>query len=179
MTIKYGDLTIVHENIPTFLSMLERCFSVEETITSRSDFIFVFEEDQEKIYDTNDIQDFEYNFQPNSISVVSSPFYFEKKSKEKFYFNKSPHMKEDGNCYLNFDLFNNYKNYDSNKTGNSYYNCIYYYNKGFSRCEVLGIVYIKSSKKMPRYQFAYDDEQFTKEEVIYLIKNIFTQRCYY
>ena len=26
---------------------------------------------------------------------------------------------------------------------------------------------------MPRFQFAYDDEEFTKEEVVYLINYIF------
>lgn len=173
MTIKYGDLTIVHENIPTFLSMLERCFSVEERITSRSDFIFVFEEDQEKIYDTNDIQDFKYNFIQNTLTV-SLPIYFEKEIKEKWYINKSPDIDENGNNSLNIDnLFKNYKYYTFNKTGPSYYNCIYYYNKGHVKCDAFGIVYIKSSTKMPRYKFAYDDEQFTKEEVIYLIKYLF------
>lgn len=173
MTIKYGDLTIVHENIPSFLGMLERFFSLEETITSLSEFIFVFEEDQEKIYDTNDIQDFKYNFIQNTLTL-SLPIYFEKEIKDKMYFNKSPYINEDGYKCLNFDdLFKNYKYYTFNKTGDSYYNCIYHYNKGVVKCEAFGIVYIKSSTKMPRYKFAYDDEQFTKEEVIYLIKYLF------
>ena len=55
----------------------------------------------------------------------------------------------------------------------SCYNGIYYCYKSNEKPEIFGIIRIKSNEYMPRYQFAYDDEEITKEEVIYLINYIF------
>jgi hypothetical protein len=39
--------------------------------------------------------------------------------------------------------------------------------------EIFCIIRIKSNEYMPRFQFAYDSDEFTKEEIVYLIHTIF------
>jgi hypothetical protein len=64
--------------------------------------------------------------------------------------------------------------YDNNLIMNSKYNCIYNcYKHKFP--DVFGIIKIKSTELMPRFQFAYDSDEFTKEEIIYLIYTIFNK----
>jgi hypothetical protein len=41
--------------------------------------------------------------------------------------------------------------------------------------EIFGIIRIKSNEYMPRFQFAYDSDEFTKEEIVYLIHYILNQ----
>jgi hypothetical protein len=43
----------------------------------------------------------------------------------------------------------------------SKYNCY----KSF-KPEIVGLIRIKSTEQMPRFQFAYDSDEFTKEEVM-------------
>jgi hypothetical protein len=52
---------------------------------------------------------------------------------------------------------------------------IYYCNKNLEELDVFGIIRIASSDHMPRFQFAYDTTEFTKEEVCYLIHHIFNE----
>jgi hypothetical protein len=63
------------------------------------------------------------------------------------------------------------KNYYKNQD----YNSIYYCHKKSLKPEIFGIISIKSNEYMPRFQFAYDNDEFTKEEIIYLINNIFNR----
>jgi hypothetical protein len=39
--------------------------------------------------------------------------------------------------------------------------------------EIFGIVRIKSNEYMPQFKFAYDTDEFAKEEIVYLIHTIF------
>ena len=68
-----------------------------------------------------------------------------------------------------FDSFN----YDASINTSSRYNSIYYCHKESNMPEIFGLLRIKSSEIMPRFRFAYDSNEFTKEEVIYLINYIF------
>ena len=98
------------------------------------------------------------------------PMYFKKTiktDKEKYlqiYFKK-------GIICFN-QLFTNFPKYKSDMTIESKYNCIYDCYKS-SIPEIFGLVRIKSTEQMPRFQFAYDSDEFTKEEIIYLIHHIF------
>ena len=38
---------------------------------------------------------------------------------------------------------------------------------------MFGLVRIKSTEQMPWFQFAFDSDELTKEEIIYLIHHIF------
>ena len=54
----------------------------------------------------------------------------------------------------------------------SEYNGVYYCHKKSLEPEVFGIKRIQSTENMPRYQFAYDTDEFTKDEIIYLLYSI-------
>jgi hypothetical protein len=172
MPIKYGDLTIIHnEQEINIFSTISLFFGKEITSTKESKLIFLFE-DEEICEDDDKLKDFEFIFRECSSSRL--PSYFEKGGKhKKVYFKKTPIEKED-KIYINFtSLFSPYKKYNTYIKVGSCYNGIYYCHKSSSKIEVFGILRIKSSETMPRFQFAYDSNEFTKEEVIYLIIHIF------
>ena len=75
--------------------------------------------------------------------------------------------------YFN-QLFRSYLKFNTLMNIQSVYNCIYYCYKNGAESEVVGLIRIKSSDQMPRFQFAYDSDEFTKEEIIYLIHYIFS-----
>jgi hypothetical protein len=104
------------------------------------------------------------------------PIYFEKNKKETpnhTYFYKNPTNDKNNKISLNFNkLFNSYSKYSYKMTIPSIYNSIYYSYKDLSEPEVLGIIRIKSNEYMPRFQFAYDSDDFTKEEIVYIIHYI-------
>ena len=52
----------------------------------------------------------------------------------------------------------------------SKYNCIYDCYKSGLIPEIFGLIRINSTEQMPRFLFAYDSEEFTKEEIIYLVQ---------
>lgn len=119
---------------------------------SNDKYIFSFDEEIR-----DDIKDFQYTFFNSKFSVL--PIYFE--NKQTYFKEKNPNFNK---------LFSLYSKYIGSVESD--YNCIYYCYTWYSRREAFSMVRIKSSEDMPRYQFAYDD--FTKEEVMYLIHTIFT-----
>lgn len=171
MAIKYGELTIDHNKETTLFNNLSMWFGYEQRATKLSKLIFLFEDGE--IYEANDNSiDFKFNFVNSYITKM--PLYFEKKDKTTFFY-KNAIIKEN-KLHLNFKpLFSLYDKYNLTNYISSSYNCIFYYYKSDLEPEVLGILRIKSSDTMPRFQFAYDSKQFTKEEVIYIINYIFTQ----
>jgi hypothetical protein len=66
-----------------------------------------------------------------------------------------------------------YPKYDPSVDIKSVYNEIYYNLKIPNNIDVFGIKRIPSTEHMPRFQFAYDSDKFTKEEVSYIIHYIF------
>ena len=70
-------------------------------------------------------------------------------------------------------LFESCVNYKLSMKKPSQYNCIYYCHKNLVEPEVFGIVLINSNEYMPRFKFAYDSDEFTKEEIVKLIYYIF------
>lgn len=177
MSIKYGDLTIIYN--PEKTNMLTRIInwinSGDERPPTESKYIFLF--DDGDICESED-KFIDYNYKFFNSIFTPLPSYFEKPEKKKFhnymYFLKNSIMEKEYNYSLDFnELFDSYSKFNFLMNIESKYNCIYYYHEMLSKPEIFGIVRIKSNVDMPRYQFAYDSDKFTKEEIIYLIRTIF------
>jgi len=157
MTIKYGEITINEE------TKIERLLYWINKLR-KPNYIFLFEDGE--ICDTEKIVDFHYNFLDSFASAV--PVYFEKiinTPRLQIYFNKKIKV---------FDpLFSNYSKYKSDMVIQSNYNCIY--NCCRSTPDKFGLIRIKSTEQLPRYQFAYDSDEFIKEEIVYLIHRILSR----
>lgn len=171
--MKYGDLTIIHNkeeqrNIFAGL-MMSLLFTTSQP--SKSKYIFLFEDGEVFDVETN-LTNFKYRFF-NGVLTAPLPTYFEKKEgnpNRTIFFLKKQTVSEDFN-----QLFSQYTKYNVLVNEKSEYNCIYYCNtSGCSKPEIFGLTHIKSNEYMPRFQFAYDSEQFTKEEIIYIIHSFFT-----
>ena len=139
--------------------------------------------DDGEICDLDDILiDHEYKFRI-VIPYIKLPIYFEKKLTtninhiSRIYFMKKNLLSDletsDRLLYFN-QLFRSYLKFNTLMNIQSVYNCIYYCYKNGAESEVVGLIRIKSSDQMPRFQFAYDSDEFTKEEIIYLIHYIFS-----
>ena len=171
MTIKYGELTVIYTEKEQ--SMVETFFSwinEEEQKKEPSKYIFLF--DDGTIYDETTIKDFNFEFLNSCLNLM--PAYFHREKFVRIYFSKS--NKEIKTKKIDFDnLFMSYPKYNSSLHIKSVYNEIYYCNKNLGEHNVFGIKRITSSEHMPRFQFAYDTTEFTKEEVSYVIHHIFNE----
>ncbi len=159
MSIKYGSLTIMYNNTQSIFT------NFLAWINKENKYIFLFDDEEICEYDKQ-MKDSNYYFCNCRSSVI--PLYFEKQNFNTYFYNK---IKQDS--ILNFtQLFNLYKKYDENIIIESKYNSIFYCHKRTSMHDVFGLIRIKSTDIMPRFQFAYDSNEFTKEEIIYLIHKI-------
>ena len=178
MQIKYGEVTIIHNtDKEDIFSRLSLWLNFEHSVSKKSKYIFLFEDGEICDVD-NKLKDLKFKFFNNSLTKM--PIWFEKnkennKENNRTYFYKSPNEEENNNCSLYFSkLFSSYSKFNSSMNIKSSYNSIYYcYNYSENNPELFGIMCIKSNESMPRFQFAYDADEFTREEVIYLINNIF------
>jgi hypothetical protein len=193
MTIKYGELTIINNTEQSTLSSLLYWITNEEYKVKKSKYIFLF--DDGEICDAEDklLGNFNFSFLNNinldliPFSFTNSirykmPIYFEIKSKEsrtrRIYFHKGMDLKTSRSLLEFNQLFKSYSKYKYDMNILSEYNGIYYchkflLNSGTNEPEIFGLIRIKSTEQMPRFQFAYDSDEFTKEEIIYLIHHIF------
>lgn len=180
MSIKYGDLTIIYDKEQTTLfTNLLMWLKYEQTPPNKSKYVFLF--DDGEICDSDDkYKDFNYNFLIGSIYKL--PLYFEKPIKKDdknnlhIYFYKTPVEDKNNNNRLSIDskkIFSSYSKHNSDIVIPSIYNSIYYCHKGSLKPEIFGLIRIKSNECMPRFHFAYDSDEFTKEEIIYVIHYIF------
>lgn len=178
MPIKYGELVIIYNkinmniftNFITWLNCDDELF--DKNPPTNSKYIFSFDDGNICDYDDQPI-DFNFDFFKSMINKI--PSYFQKiKNKKnykiynKVYFYKRELEKENYN-----KLFSSYSKYDVSININSNYNSIYFCHNIGIKQDIFGIIGIKSNKFMPRYQFAYDVDEFTKEEIIYLIHYLF------
>jgi len=173
MPIKYGELTIIHKEP---LSSLWKWLHYEVSPSTNSKYAFLF--DDGEICDINKAINISFNFMNSSFTDL--PIWIEKKietrdSNNRLYFYKNKIEKEKNA----FDpLFSSYSNYNRSTVTPSCYNSIYYCYKGTGEPEILGIIRIQSNEYMPRFQFAYESDEFTKEEIIYIIHRIFNPLHY-
>lgn len=179
MPIKYGDLTIIYDKEETTLfTSLLLWLKYEQSPPNKSKYVFLF--DDGEICDSHDkFKDFNYKFFIGISSVM--PLHFEKTIKNKenhnrnIYFYQTP-IKDKNNNRLTINsknLFSSYSKYSFDIMIASIYNSIYYCHKDLTKPEIFGIIRIKSNDYMPLFQFAYDSDEFTKEEIVYLIYYIF------
>lgn len=181
MPIKYGDLTIIFnkEQITIFSSLLT-WLQYEYSPPTDSKYVFLF--DDGEICEANDNPiDYKFKF----VAGVSSamPMYFEKTLNDKdhhsrtFFYNRPTENANNNNrLSLNFtNLFHSYSKYRVNSRIASVYNSIYYCHKDSSTPEIFGIIRTQSNDYIPRFQFAYDDDEFSKDEIVYLIHSIFSK----
>jgi hypothetical protein len=175
MPIEYGELTIIYNKEETTLfTNLIMWLNYDVTPPKASKYVFLF--DDGEICDLDDnFKDLNFKFL-NSTSN-SMPVYFQKKSDKSYnktYFYKNPIEDENNKRSIDFKkLFSAYTNFSKKISIASIYNCIYYCHKSSTKPEVFGIIRINSNDYMPRFQFAYDSDEFTKKEIIYLIHYIF------
>lgn len=172
MTIKYGELTIIiNYKEQTIMDTFFRWVN-NETPIELNKYIFLF--DDGIIFDDTKIKEFKYIFLESYLKLM--PMYFKQpiniKEDYNIYFCKS--NKEQKTQKIDFDnLFMGYSKYNPSVNIESPYNEIYYCHKNLKKTNVFGMIHIPSSEYSPRFQFAYDSEHFTKEEVSYLLYHIF------
>jgi len=180
MPIQYGEFTIIHneEEEGFFNSILRNWFNTETQAHQTSQIIILFEDGQ--ICEIKDkFKDFQYRFLDSSRAPT--PSYFERNTTDENKYKKTYFKKDtkniDGIEHLNFTtLFETYSKYSKGNIVASVYNSIYYHHKNSDKLDILGFRRIKSSESKPRFQFAYDNDEFSKEEVIYLINYIFKNK---
>ena len=178
MPIKYGEVTIIHdkEQLSIFSNLL-LWLKYELYVPNISKCIYLFEDGE--IYDEkNKFEDFKFNFTKGEITINPSPIYFKKNiinktSYNPIYFSKIE-IKNNKYCVSSKELFSSYSKYNVSIAIPSIYNCVYWcYKSAPFKKEVFGLIRIKSNEYMPRFLFAYDSDEFTKNEVMYLISYIF------
>jgi len=170
MTIKYGELTIIHNGDMNVFNSFSLWLGYELYVTESSKMIFLFE-DGETCSDENLV---DYQFKFTKVALQHLPLYFEKSEKKNgpVYFYVKP---TEINSLQRLDfkpLFQQYSKFLHSTTQPSMFNNIYYCFKTTKKVEIFGLVRIQSNEHMPRFQFAYDSDEFTKEEIMYFIKYI-------
>jgi len=171
MPIKFAELTVSHNNTGVF-STVYRLFGREEYFTKESIMVFLF--DDGEVRDVNAThEDYLYTF--TYLTTINSyyPSYFDKVSGNT-YFCRRPEQIE-GTPRLDFR--NLFKEHYKNNHIPSIYNCIYYCYGNLSRTsssknDVFGILRYKSSEHMPRFEIAYDSDEFTKEDIIHITRKL-------
>ena len=167
MTIKYGELTIIINKEQT---IMDTFFSWINKIEPPK-YIFLF--DDGIIFDDTSIKDFKFNFLNGYLSFI--PLYFEKTiPPDNTYFCKSKTEKKISKT--DFDnLFKGYSKYNPSINIESVYNEIYYCHTKSEKLDVFGIKCLPSGEYSHRFQFAYNIDEFTKEEISYVLHYIFNE----
>ena len=171
MTIKYGELTIIINKDQTIIDAFFNWVNNKTKIESHT-HIFLF--DDGIIFDDTSIKDLNFKFLNNILDMM--PMYFEIPLKNKTYFCKSNNNIKTPKIFFD-NLFKSYSKYDpSVNIKDSLYNEIYYcIHKHLEEQDVFGIKQIPGGEYSRRFQFAYDSEIFTKEEISYLLYYIFNE----
>ncbi len=187
--MKYGELTIIYDN-DTQTDIFSKLVSwLNDIYNPIAEYIFLFEDGE--IYKKHDnIKDFvNFNYiYTNGIFTDKLPSVIRKQYNSNnindiIWFYKTPikinDNENDKSYTLNFkNLFAGYNKYHISIRSESIYNCIYYKHKydtkeGIIKPDIFGIMHIKSNKYKPRFIYAYDSNEYTKEEVMYLIIKLF------
>jgi hypothetical protein len=188
MPILYGELTIIHspEQISGWSFYLNSLFGNEYRINKQSKILATFD-GEDTIYETDKLDkgdltkyNYQYTYMNTQYDVKLFPRYFEKNGKPnthphtQMYFLETPKMVDDKLSIDFRKLFSTCQKRYQNKNIPSAYNFAYYCYSPIQK-QVLGLLRIQSSEEMPRFLFAYDDDEFTKEEVLYLLNTMLTK----
>jgi len=168
MPIKYGDIIInINPEKESIIDYLGRFFGNENSITDDDTIIILF--DDQTICDTkNEYIDKKFQFVLLGL-LTFLPYYFITNDSKTFYY-KIPHNKNGKRTVNCSNIFKNHPNYATCKKEESFYNFIYYDNN-FN--DVFSIIKHGKNEKNIRHLLAYDDEQFKKDDIIYLVNCIF------
>lgn len=175
MPIKYGEFTCFYNNdilSNMFLFFYNINYCDSEVYKMSNLIIISFEDDDHKY-----TIDGKYVCNQSNINIVTKtkqPLFRSVFTKDtNMYTTKSPTKNANGVLQLSFShLFSSYKNYNIRRMVSSFYNTIWFKNLDLNN-ESFCIVYTTSSKYTPTFWFAYDSDEFTKEDVIYLLQTIF------
>jgi len=174
--IKYGEITITNKNNP-ILSKLIRYFGHESKISDSSDIIILFDEDK-SVIDTKDIQN-DSHFGFYTGLNCSIPSWIDRDNKDgmrEMFFYKKPTL-INGEFTLIFKyIFNNFEKYNKEYKYNivpSIFNCIYFRNTQTEKEDIFSIQKIASNETNQRYIFAYDCNEFTRNDIAYIVEVIF------
>ena len=187
-----GELTIIKDTEQSTLTSLLYWITNEEYQVKKSKYIFLFDDGEICDAENKLLGNFNFSFLHDinldlPFSFTNSiryklPIYFEIKSKEsnerRIYFHKGMDIKT-SRSLLDFNqIFKSYSKFKCDINILSEYNGIYYchkflLNSDTNKPEIFSLIRIKSTEQMPRFQFAYDSDEFTKEEIIYFIHHIF------
>jgi hypothetical protein len=181
MTIKYGEIYAKHNTENLWTSTVFWFGYDEQTVSEDSIIIVKFADGdvQEVSKKSSHAVDKNIEFK-NYEYIIPSIFSIKRGDRDSLYFKLEPKINNDGIHTLVFqNIFKNYEHYDSNNNITSYFNCIYYRHKAVDcivkKENVFSILRVKSSISSPRYQIAYDSDDFSKEEIQALINRIFRQ----
>ncbi len=178
MPIKYGELTIIHDKDSFGILMnLNLWMGNELFVNDKSKLLFIFDDDKDEIFESDNIYDYNYEFDENTYGE-KMPFSFNKNNDvdkeygyKRTYLRKATFMEKEKIRIDMRPLFSSCKKYNISKGEGSMYNCAYYYFNP-TQIDIFGLMKIKSNEHSPRFVFAYDSNRFTKEEIVYLIKKL-------
>ena len=170
MPINYAEITIIRNlKEETIFNYFNRLLLGNENKTNDNDTIIILFDDGTVSDVKNENIDKKFIRGPNIVHS-SLPLYFKIKNNERIFY--KPPFKYNGMQRLNFNkIFANNKKYSTSIRDTSVYNSIYY---KLINNDVLAIVRIKSNEEKPRFLLAYDDETFSKDDIIYLVNSIFS-----
>lgn len=166
-SMKFGFITIVYNH--SFYDKLYKRLFDNEIPRENADIIILFDDELEQI-----VIDIKETLQtiPNIIlspdTYYSTPFMIEK--------NNILHIKERGSKIDGYSIFKSYMSNDEYKknTDPSIYNCKYYkLDKHENKLTTFALIKKKYGFDSSRYLFAYDPNEFTRDEVQYIISCIF------
>jgi hypothetical protein len=178
MTIKYAEVTIIFDTVNEgiFTNLSRNWFGTETLCDEETDIIISFDNGTISCV-KNDYKDCNFKFY-KGLSLLL-PVHFAAKENGKFrhtYFQREPIKKENGNLHLDFksiittpELKYKYKNIAS------CFNCIYYCHK-YGTQNVFSILKLYSNEDKPRFLLSYDSDEFSQEEIIYLVNCIFKNK---
>lgn len=175
MKVKYGEVFVKHNNEDLWTNVTLWLGYDEETIISEDTTIIVEFDDKDIREVSNKSPNSNVNIEfTNDKNIIPSYFTIKHEDKDTIYFEEKPNRNPDGRLTLPTSLlFKNYKHYDSTKTTASSFTCIYYKNNNIDNIvkKFLGfsLIRIKSSISSPRYQIAYNADEFSKDEILYII----------
>ena len=178
MTIKYAEITIIFDtaNEGIFSNLKRNLFGYETFCDEETDIIISF--DDKNVCVKDHYKDCNFKFFVGISSLMPGYFERDKTVKEKYrsiYFAQNPEKKENGNLHLDFKTVFSRETQLKYKLEGSCFNCIYFCNKDGKKY-VFSILKLYSNKDKPRFLLGYDSDEFSQEEVIYLVNCIFKNK---
>jgi hypothetical protein len=167
--LAFGTITIMYNH--GIIDSIWKTLFDYETPNEYSDLIISFDEDGSIISKEN--IETQYNITISDTSCLTRiPLSIT--TKNKIYHSEIPKIQE-GTYRLNFTkIFGKFIPNFINNAQASIYNCIYYYlRSNLTKIPAFSIIKQKYGHDSERYTFVYDYTVLTKEEIAFIIKNIF------